>query len=288
MTIDTPSAPNNATLPFARTGRCCSDLKLDRLILGELDADERASLHAHLSSSPPCLERHAALLRDREAFRAHPPPLDLDGMTRSTGAATVTMVEAPTAAPAAAAARRPRWSVAAAAPLFAVAVAGAVVIIAPFGVASHDGDELDAVRAKGGAPALTVFVRDPSQSSGVRVLGAAIGGDEPLAGDPVVHPGDGLRFAVRVSVAPAWAGVVGVDGAGVAALYAPITRVDVLGAHQLPGAVELDTVLGQERYIAFLCRAAPTAQALVVASAAERPQLAGCAVDVVTARKVAR
>lgn len=99
------------------------------------------------------------------------------------------------------------------------------------------------VRTKG-ALALIVIVRDSAHN--VR----------RLTPTDVVHPGESLRFEVTAAQS-GYAGVIGIDSAGVAAVYAP-TRgwlAAVVGGEPLvlPGAIDMDQTLGTERLVAVRC-----------------------------------
>jgi anti-sigma factor RsiW len=54
---------------------CCSDLDLDRLILGELDDAEAVALRVHLQSSSACQARHHLIATQHDAWRQQPPAL---------------------------------------------------------------------------------------------------------------------------------------------------------------------------------------------------------------------
>lgn len=56
-----------------RPERCASDLQLDRLSAGEMSADERSNLEAHLSSCSACCARHRTFAAEREAYLATRP-----------------------------------------------------------------------------------------------------------------------------------------------------------------------------------------------------------------------
>ena len=53
-----------------RADSCLSDLRLDELLAGELDRDERQPATAHLGRCPACSDRLAELERDRDDYRA--------------------------------------------------------------------------------------------------------------------------------------------------------------------------------------------------------------------------
>ena len=57
-------------LERTRNPGCCSDLQLDRLITGELDAGARASVESHTTNCELCRARLTALREDRSQYVA--------------------------------------------------------------------------------------------------------------------------------------------------------------------------------------------------------------------------
>jgi hypothetical protein len=147
--------------------------------------------------------------------------------------------------------------------------------------AARDGAAQDAAssgfRSKGGGLALGFVVRRAERDS------------EGHAGD-VLHPGDVLRFTLGSSRA-GYAGVWGIDAKGsVSALGSAEALVPVAaGPRQvLPGAVELDDTLGEERLVAVLCAhplsiAELSAALAAPANAVRLPP--GCSSDTLPIRK---
>jgi anti-sigma factor RsiW len=106
---------------------CCSDLDLDRLILGELDDDAAAALRRHLDAAPSCRARFEALRTGHEAWQRDLPPL---------GGAVVVGIEG---------ARRRRWLRLSSAAGVMLAAAGVLIAI------GRTGPDPDVVRPKGGS-----------------------------------------------------------------------------------------------------------------------------------------
>jgi len=68
-----------------RADSCLSDLRLDELLAGELDLDERQPATAHLGGCPACSDRLAALERDRDGYRARPAARPMKPRRRALG-----------------------------------------------------------------------------------------------------------------------------------------------------------------------------------------------------------
>jgi|GEM_PF-323803 len=251
-------------LPLRTSGRCCSDLRLDQLLCGELDDGDAHALRVHLESSPRCAARLAELQADRDAFVAAPPPLRLvEG--------DVQAAPAPAPTPPAQKAPSLRGRLLALAPVLAAA---AGLIIALRGPATHDGGAdgdpvigADVVRAKGEAPRVLVHGK---RGDVVRPLGA---------GD-VVFAGDLLRIDVG-TVGPRHVGVVGIDHDGIAAwIPAGGDALVVAGGAPapLPEAVTLDEapVAGTLKVVVWSCDA-PIAMAALVTATSTQTVPTGCA-----------
>lgn len=246
-------------LPFTTSGRCCSDLKLDRLLNGELDEEAAASLRVHLEGSVACRRRLDELEAARAAWRAEAPALDLEALRAPRGASS-----SPSAPP------RSRGRV----PFLVAAGSGlaaaAAAVLLSVGVGTPAVDE---VRTKGDGAALSFHVLHD---------GVARAGRD----GEVVAPGDRLRFTVRVAE-DAHVVVLGRDASGAVSVYAGPAAV-ARGERPLADAVELDDVLGDERLFLFACAAPPAIDALKAAVATDAPRAEGCVVDVARLVKVAR
>jgi hypothetical protein len=204
-----------------RSPGCLSDLELDELAAGDLDADPRqARVSAHLATCAACSARAESLA----AVDVPPPSADLRAEAlRSSGRA------------------RGRRRVLAGAALAGTAAAAAALLLA------WPRQEPDGERTKGGL-ALTLFVKR---------RGGAV---ERVQGEGAVAPGDELRFSLAVGT-PGNAVVLGLDAAPAVTLYVPAgaagpaARIDAPGATLLPGSVVADATAGAERVFAVLCAA---------------------------------
>lgn len=234
--------------------RCCSDIKLDRYLDGEMHGEALIALEAHLSTSPICRARADELRADRAEFAS------AAARVPAAPAANVTSLRAWS--------RRRSTTFSASAGALALAAAAVLFVV-------RGGDEatkVDVVRAKGSG-VLTVHVL---HDGAVRVA----------APREQVAPGDRIQFTVRAD-SDAHVAVVGRDGAGVVSVYAAPVAVRAHVDTQLAGSIELDATPGDEELFAFFCDTAPAAETLATAvrSAARTssrdalPRVAGCAID---------
>lgn len=191
------------------TPRCCSDLKLDRLLVGDCDDVEAHALRAHLEQSAPCRARYEALAADRAAFVAAPPVLDFAPKPQSSSSSLSSFKPAP---------RARRWSVAAG----LSALAAGVAVLAMQQPVS--GADVDVVRSKGADLDVTIH----------RKRGDVV---TPLLRADTVAVGDVLRAEITTAT-PAHVVVVSVDADGPAAWNTSAVHVDA-GRTTLPFAVEL-------------------------------------------------
>lgn len=191
-------------LSLGGPGAGCSRTRVLRLLAGELGGVERARAEEHLAGCARCQAARDEAAADGRAVRAA-----LPFETLAAGVAE-RLARAERPGPA----RRPRrrrWPLALAAAALAVA---AVPLLAR--LARPPGD--DAVRLKGGGPALAVYVDE--------------GGGRALSPGEAVRPGARLR----VGLAPGgrrYAAVALVDADGVALVYAGAAT-----SGPLPGAFE--------------------------------------------------
>jgi hypothetical protein len=240
-----------------RPAACLSDLKLDRLLGGELDGSaERETALAHLATCPRCQQR-------RDEIAAQSPQLPDEALFGKL---------APPAEPPRARAPRRRAPLVAAISL--LAAAAAVVLVArprPHEPLRSPAD----TRLKGGDFGFEILVRRKGDGRAAPVLP-----EEP------VHPGDLIGFRVR-SPSGGHLAIVSVDGAGGVSSYLPgpagqMPRLPP-GEQAVDGAVRLDAVLGRETVFAVLCadaadagRALGAVRAAVAAASAagELPRLA--------------
>ncbi|MCB9568944.1 MAG: DUF4384 domain-containing protein [Myxococcales bacterium] len=228
---------------------CLSDLVLDQVRVGEL---EREAIAAHLARCARCRERQRALAEADVAVDL--PPLSLPP---------------PEVAP------RPgrrRWWARAGVGGLAIAAAALLVII----VRPDPSVDAPTTRTKGGA-ALHFHV----------LRGGAV-----LEGGPgeLLRPGDALRFAYSWSEGGTIA-VLSRDGAGTISTYFPEGERSFAAPPgeqiDLPGAVLLDDVLGDEVLFGIFCADEVPLAALARAIEArpDDPSIPGCVVDRVRVRK---
>jgi Putative zinc-finger len=216
------------TLRTRSGDECLSDLQLDALALGVLDAAQARQAESHLSSCPRCSDRRQGLgeatRRSAEVLARSPRPLG-----------------SPTAATAARRSSRRVWLGG------AMAAAAAAVLLLVIGRAPllSDGrlpSEGDVVRTKG-TSRVGFFVRH----AGVVRRGSERGR---------VSPEDALRFVVTSTV-PCYVAVLSRDGAGQVSVYHPsgprAARVEAGVERPLDTSVVLDGVLGEERLYALTC-----------------------------------
>jgi anti-sigma factor RsiW len=237
---------------------CASDLRLDRRLAGELSVAETAGLEAHLQDCAACRSRLEALGVEHRALSTELPPSSELGRWRALPRGTAPRLRS----------RASVWvgSLAAAA---ALCIA---IVQRPwsFEDGAESGAEPRATRAKGVASEVRLdwLIRRRGE---IFAPGAA----ERL------EPGDALRFGLRTAVR-GQAAVLSLDGAGRTSVYHDWIAVEGGERQLLPGAVELDDVLGEEHLYGIVCarveRLAELEQA--IQSDPARPRLpAGCAVD---------
>ena len=207
---------------------CLSDLQLDALALGALDAAQARQAESHLASCTRCSDRRQGL---DEATRG-----SAEALARSPGRV------APTAGKAA---RRSAQRVWLGGAVGALAAAAALLLLIGRSPLLSDGTLLssgDQVRTKG-TSSVGFFVRH---------AGVVRRGNERER----VSPGDALRFVVTSSV-PRYVAVLSRDGAGQVSVYHPsgprAARVEPGVERPLDTSVVLDGVLGEERLYALTC-----------------------------------
>lgn len=203
---------------------CVSDLRLDRLLAGELGADECSALEAHLVRCVTCRARHTELARQWQRFAADGPdfPTLADQVQRRRALRD----------------RRERAAARAAMVLGGLALAaGALLVFVP----TAQMPAPSATRSKG-KPEIGYFLkRGESVTEGVPGF--------------ALHPGDRIRF-VTSSERPRYLALLNQDGRGVSVYYpatADAARVPAGGGVPLGFSVELDDYLGRERVFALFC-----------------------------------
>jgi hypothetical protein len=225
----TTSSDRQTVLDAGRRRRgpdCASDLSLDRLALGELGAEERTALAAHLSGCADCAAANARLAEQRALFDRQEliPNLAADALMRAQSQRRRTW----------------RWLVA---PLGLVAASAAAFAL--FVTPAPES------RTKGEFSLSPYVLHAESASAGALHLG------EPL------HPGDRLQFRYNGGKAGHLA-IVSVDATGEVSVYYPpgpmTAPVEAGNDIPLTSAVELDETLGREVIIGVRCEK-PTAVA---------------------------
>jgi hypothetical protein len=207
-----------------RPADCYSDLTLDRLLVGELDADPRGKIvRAHLGVCASCRARMSEL----EQAQRHPPEERSAFVQRSHGAA-----------------RRVRARLVGLGTLAAAAAAVLLLVRRP-APPSVDQPVEDGVQVKGAALRLDVIVRRKADG---RTGGVAPG--------EVLHPGDALRFRVRTKRS-GFLVVLSREANGRWSQFAPgagdALRVTGPGDSTIDGSVELDDSIGREELVTVLC-----------------------------------
>jgi hypothetical protein len=207
---------------------------------GELAADERDSVEAHLAGCAGCRAAVAAIARDVADYGAR---ADAERLRLLAAIASGPRAIGPRS-------RRGLARGLAAAALAAAAVA--LVIVLPGG----GGDSLrpdgeDDIRFKGGLAAQVVAKR----------------GDRQFAVRPgdALEPGDALRFVVNAPAA-GYVAVLAVEQAGRASVFYPRDsaaaagpwplRLESPGRSELPGSIILDDAVGTETYVILYSKSA--------------------------------
>jgi hypothetical protein len=210
-----------------RSERCASELQLDRLISGELREGAAQALYAHFAACVPCRTRHDELLADHRAFPEKAAPF-----------ASVT-APGPTQA-----SRLPRLWLAAGSIAAAAALWMGVIQKPAYDGGSRPTEEESVLdtRTKGPELHLDWVIRRGSDTF-------------PSRANEAVHPGDALRFSVRVTRSGHVA-ILSLDAARRISVYQEWSRVEAGDRQLLPGAVQLDSVLGVEHVYGIFCEQA--------------------------------
>lgn len=244
-----------------RSQGCASDLRLDRLLVGELSPSEVRALEAHLAACARCAARRRELAAEYASFAHNAVPFEALAAAMRERAPSFRARAAPRSG------SRPRalvlrrvWA--------AVALAAAIglgVLLVPRARLDVDRPitpNAGETRTKGAPlPSLRVHVR---RAGAVFVWGAG----EPL------RPGDALRFELSAS-APGHAAILARDAVGAVSVYHGWAPVVAGEGQLLPGAVELDESLGRERVYAVWCARQGSLEGLLeaVRRAPEKPEL---------------
>ncbi|HVY26152.1 MAG TPA: hypothetical protein VHB79_06350 [Polyangiaceae bacterium] len=210
----------NAGSARRRPEQCLSDFALDELVAARsLHVEPAPERAAHLAACSRCTARLAEL----EAVE--PPALD------------------PYPAEAKRGARRRGVSLVYAA-LGGLLVLGGISALRSRALSPVDDTVVTTSTRTKGTLALVVFVRDTS------------GNVRRLTPTDVVHPGESMRFELTAAQ-PGYAGVVGLDAAGVTTVYSPAQGALPLLAGGEPSPLQetivMDETLGTERLFGVLC-----------------------------------
>jgi hypothetical protein len=218
-----------------RSPACASDLVLDRLALGELDASERPALEAHLAGCADCAAASARLTDERTAFARDAAIANL---------ATEALARSRKKEDADWGVLWKRFFL----PLGVVATMAAISIFT--GVRSG-------TRTKGEFSLSPYVLHPESRAEGALHLG------EPL------HPGDRLQFRYNGTKAGHLT-IVAIDEAGKVSLYYPPgpTSAPVGAGHDVPlsTSVELDGTLGREVIVGVRCDVPVAVESVVEAA----------------------
>ncbi|AUX22295.1 hypothetical protein SOCEGT47_027960 [Sorangium cellulosum] len=249
----------------ARPGGCLSELRLDELTAGQLDAAAAQEASAHVAGCSRCSARLSEIEAARASFAASAPPLRLDRGAPAGRAVTE---------------RRPprRWLAPAAAG--ALAAAAAALFFFRFHAAPGGREaEISGERVKG-AERIGFYVK-----RGGSVL--------PGGAGERLQPGDAIQFTYS-SAEARYLVILSVDGASQASVYYPsgpvAARIEPGREVLLPQSTVLDDTLGTERIFGLFCSEAIAVEPLRAALAAHPeapPAPPGCDVDALTAEKVA-
>jgi hypothetical protein len=241
------------------TQTCLSNLRLDTLMVGELDAVAARDAERHLASCARCAARRRELADVAQDLFARRPTLG----RASTGRPSPV-------APSLQTGRRWGWR------LGAIAGAGVATVAAMLLVVARPSDGW---RAKGAGVTFEAFLLHPRGD-----VALVLDGDR-------LSPGDRLRFRVT-STRPGYVAVVSVDPAGEVSSYLPPTRMlDELPAGrsvELGGSAELDGRLGRERLLAVVCSRQLETAAVLRAVPGHLEHLEGCATAALSFEKVPR
>ncbi|WP_437793460.1 DUF4384 domain-containing protein [Sorangium sp. So ce693] len=249
----------------ARPEGCLSDLTLDELMAGQLDAAAGQEASAHVAGCPRCSARRSEMEAARASFAASAPPLRL---ARGAPAARAAEKVRPAR----------RWLAPAAAS--ALAAAAAALFFFRFHAAPEGRDaEIPGERIKG-AERIGFYVK-----RGGSVL--------PGGAGERLQPGDAIQFTYS-SAEARYLVILSVDGASQASVYYPsgpvAARIEPGREVLLPQSTVLDDTLGTERIFGLFCSEAIAVEPLRAALAAHPdapPAPPGCDVDALTAEKAA-
>jgi hypothetical protein len=256
-----------SALERTRPESCLSDLRIDRLLRGELGEASAAEARAHADACAACTARMHAIELERTMFQASPPsPAWTDVASSKSGPARTADRAAP----------RPKraWTLRAASVTTAVALAAAVMLV---------------LRTRQFAP----------QEEGTRTKGATsvdwvvehAGAVRGITDGDVVQAGDRVQARVTSGV-PLEVAVTESDGTGAAKVLYPDARgrgSPIAAGSQvpLPISFELDDAPGPERFMIVTCPAGtdPVPAARAIVASREAMEAPGCKRHAITLEK---
>lgn len=226
---------------------------IDLLMLSGLDAPSTNAAKSHIDACAGCRTRWRELNEDKEKFQQFVFPRTLEKVT--------SRVMAPSLLD-----RLRIWGpLKVFGPLAGAAVAASMAI----GVYSMDPgtqteDEVY-IGVKGSRTPQDVSLKGDARIALEVVAQRPTEGQFPVKAGSVLRPGDKIRFVVNPGSAK-FVLIGSRDGSGAFTIYHPFggdksTAIE-RGSHELPGAVELDTVAGTERLVAVFSNVPVDARAL--------------------------
>ena len=240
---------------------------IDLLMLSGLDASTANAAKSHIDACATCRTRWRELNEDKEKFQQFVFPRTLEKVTSRVMQPSFfdrLRIIGP-------------WRVLG--PLAGAAVAAglAVGVFNAAGPGTQTEDEVY-VGIKGSKVAQDVTLKGDARIALEVVAQRAAEGQFPVKAGSVLRPGDKIRFVVNPGNAK-YVLIGSRDGSGAFTVYHPFggdksTAIE-RGSHELPGAVELDTVAGTEKLVAVFSNEPVDAKALkqAVDSNPAQPQL---------------
>jgi hypothetical protein len=240
---------------------------IDLLMLSGLDATNANAAKSHIDSCETCRTRWRELNEDKEKFQQFVFPRTLEKVTSRVMQPSF-FDRLRIAGP---------WRVLG--PLAGAAMAAglAVGVFNAAGPGTQTEDEVY-IGIKGSKVAQDVTLKGDARIAMEVVAQRPAEGQFPVKSGSVLRPGDKIRFVVNPGSAK-YVLIGSRDGSGAFTVYHPFggnksTTVE-RGSHELPGAVELDTVAGTEKLVAVFSNEPVDAKALkqAVDSNPAQPQL---------------
>ena len=199
-----------------QTPDCLSDLQFDRCFVGEIRAAEKERIDSHVIHCPTCTKRLASLTKQwKEAVNL----LDVEAATRKT----ITRHFVPQ--------KINPWG-------YSLKIAWTFAILLTSTWLYHH---------------LTTSERIKGSLSLHVVLQKTTGEQLEIFSGDTASPGDQLRFAVRTST-PGYATIISLEANGMLNIYVPSLFIIAEKLHWFEGSILLDTTLGVEKIVAFVCK----------------------------------